>query len=171
MGVRNVKTLRDLPVRLLEREFGKTGRQLWNKANAIDPSEVVPYTEQKSISKEHTFPEDTLDLQLIRHQIVGMIDELAFELRQKKQLTSEIAIKIRYADFNTYTRQKKISYTANRRRLIDHATEMFDKLYHRRQMIRLSCVRHGTRLHGKDRKSTRLNSSHVAISYAVFCLQ
>src|SRR5690625_1307050 len=25
--------------------------------------------------------------------------------------------------------------------------------------------------HGKDRKSTRLNSSHVAISYAVFCLK
>src|SRR5439155_22981981 len=26
-------------------------------------------------------------------------------------------------------------------------------------------------VHGKDRKSTRLNSSHVAISYAVFCLK
>src|SRR5690625_5729050 len=26
-------------------------------------------------------------------------------------------------------------------------------------------------LHGRDRKSTRLNSSHVAISYAVFCLK
>src|SRR5256885_8421107 len=25
--------------------------------------------------------------------------------------------------------------------------------------------------HGKDRKSTRLNSSHLVISYAVFCLK
>src|SRR5690625_7016399 len=30
-------------------------------------------------------------------------------------------------------------------------------------------LRHG--LVGEDRKSTRLNSSHVAISYAVFCLK
>lgn len=153
MGVRNVKTLRELPVRLLEREFGKPGRQLWNKANAIDPSEVIPYTEQKSISKEHTFSEDTLDLRLIRHQIIGMIDDLAFELRQKKQLTSEVAIKIRYADFNTYTRQKKINYTANNRLLINHATELFDQLYQRRQLIRLIGVRLGKLLHGNDQIS------------------
>src|SRR5207253_3955746 len=31
--------------------------------------------------------------------------------------------------------------------------------------------RAGARASGKDRKSTRLNSSHVAISYAVFCLK
>src|SRR2546426_8939420 len=29
----------------------------------------------------------------------------------------------------------------------------------------------GERQHGKDRKSTRLNSSHLVISYAVFCLK
>src|SRR5690348_18108285 len=28
-----------------------------------------------------------------------------------------------------------------------------------------------TRMHGVDRKSTRLNSSHPSISYAVFCLK
>src|SRR5690606_40100432 len=30
---------------------------------------------------------------------------------------------------------------------------------------------HGEQFHSKDRKSTRLNSSHVKISYAVFCLK
>src|SRR5438874_3921561 len=30
---------------------------------------------------------------------------------------------------------------------------------------------HGHRERGEDRKSTRLNSSHVEISYAVFCLK
>src|SRR5437660_4962055 len=39
---------------------------------------------------------------------------------------------------------------------------------HQPEKIRGECnVLHG----GKDRKSTRLNSSHVAISYAVFCLK
>src|SRR2546430_7862229 len=31
--------------------------------------------------------------------------------------------------------------------------------------------RRGARTHGQDRKSTRLNSSHSQISYAVFCLK
>lgn len=150
MGVRKVSTLRELPVVVLEREFGKPGRQLWNKANAIDPSKVVPYTEQKSLSKEHTFPEDTLDLRFIRNKIIAMIDDLAFELRQKKQLTSEVAVKIRYADFNTYTRQTKISYTANNRILIDHVSQLFEKLYQRRQLIRLIGVRFGKLIHGSD---------------------
>src|SRR5207253_8178787 len=32
-------------------------------------------------------------------------------------------------------------------------------------------TRHPVEVGAKDRKSTRLNSSHVAISYAVFCLK
>src|SRR5207249_5823685 len=34
-----------------------------------------------------------------------------------------------------------------------------------------SCVPQGTEGSNPDRKSTRLNSSHVSISYAVFCLK
>lgn len=153
MGVRKVSTLRELPVVILEREFGRPGRQLWNKANAIDPSEVIPYTEQKSLSKEHTFPEDTLDLRFIRNKIIAMIDDLAFELRQKKQLTGEVAVKIRYADFNTFTRQTKINYTANNRILIDQVSQLFEKLYQRRQLIRLIGVRFGKLIHGSDQIS------------------
>src|SRR5439155_25943167 len=36
---------------------------------------------------------------------------------------------------------------------------------------RRRCARPGLRTAAPDRKSTRLNSSHVAISYAVFCLK
>lgn len=153
MGVREVRVLREVPVRLLEQEFGKQGRQLWHKANAIDPSEVIPYTEQKSISKESTFSEDTLDIEFVRHKIMRMVDDLAFELRQKNQLTSQVTVKIRYADFNTYTRQKKISYTANNRVLVDHLLELFKKLYQRRQLIRLIGVKFGGLVHGSDQLS------------------
>ena len=55
MGVKKIYTLSTVPVNLLEREFGKRGRELWNKANAIDTSPVVPYSEAKSISAERTF--------------------------------------------------------------------------------------------------------------------
>lgn len=141
MGVRKIHTLSEVPMRLLEREFGKTGRKLWESANAIDHTPIVPYRERKSISKERTFMEDTLDLRMIRDKLTGMVDALAFELRSKQKLTSVVTVKIRYADFNTYTRQKKIPYTANDRLLISYVKELFDELYERRQMIRLIGVK------------------------------
>ncbi len=141
MGVRQVKTLSQIPVRLLEREFGKFGRNLWEKANAIDSTPVIPYSEKKSISKERTFMEDTLDLQMIRHKLMGLVDKLAYELRNTYKLTSCVTVKIRYADFNTYTKQRRIAYTANDRQLICHTHELFDSLYDRRQLIRLIGVK------------------------------
>ncbi len=137
MGVRIVEKLAAIPVKLLEREFGKHGLSLWKKANAIDNSPVVPYNERKSISTERTFQTDTIDIRLLKDEITAMVTKLAYELRQSSKLTSCVTVKIRYTDFNTYTKQRRIAYTANDRTLIDHAHELFDRLYERRQLVRL----------------------------------
>jgi DNA polymerase IV len=148
MGVRTIRVLREIPHPLLEREFGKMGQYLWESANAIDRRQVIPYSEQKSMSKERTFSEDTLDMKFIRSMLGGMVDELAFDLRQDAKLTSCITVKIRYADFNTFTRQHRISYTAQTRTLIAHALELFDEVYERRQLIRLIGVKFSGLVHG-----------------------
>jgi DNA polymerase IV len=137
MGVRDIRTLSKIPVRLLEREFGLHGKSLWEKANAIDRTPVVPYTEQKSMSKERTFTEDTLDIHMIRSLLLDMGDKLAFELRNDKKLTSCLTVKIRYADFNTYTKQRSIPYTANDRVISRHILDLFEAVYEKRQLIRL----------------------------------
>ena len=137
MGVRTIRVLREIPHPLLEREFGKMGQFLWESANAIDRRQVVPYSEQKSMSKERTLSEDTLDMKFIRSLLGGMVDELAFDLRQDARLTSCITVKIRYADFNTFTKQRRIPYTAQTRQLITYALELLDEVYERRQLIRL----------------------------------
>jgi DNA polymerase-4 len=141
MGVRTVRVLSEMPPRLLQNAFGQAGITLWQKANAIDPSPVEPYQEQKSMSSERTLTEDTLDLQLVRKYLRDMCDKLAFELRQAERLSSCVTVKIRYADFNTFTRQKKIPYTSNQRELSRYTMELFDQLYERRQLIRLIGVR------------------------------
>jgi DNA polymerase-4 len=148
MGVRSIDTLSRIPVRLLEREFGKPGRTLWERANAIDPTPIVPYHEQKSISKERTFTEDTLDVRMMKHLLLDMADKLSFELRNSGKLASTITVKVRYADFNTYTRQKQISYTANDHILGEHVLDIFDRLYERRQLIRLIGVRYSGLVQG-----------------------
>ena len=137
MGVRKIKVLSELPVRLLEREFGKSGKKLWEKANGIDKSLVVPYSEQKSMSKERTFMEDTLDMRYIKNMIFKMVDQLAYELRSKDRLTSCVTVKLRHADFNTFTKQRRIPYSANEAVLSRHIMELFDSLNERRQLIRL----------------------------------
>jgi DNA polymerase IV len=153
MGVRHIHTLSKIPVRLLEREFGKPGKQLWEKANAIDDTPVVPYSEQKSMSKERTFTEDTLDIKKIRHLMLDMVDKLCFEMRSEQKLCSCVTVKIRYADFNTFTRQKKIPFTANHTEIGPQALELFDQLYERRQLIRLI----GVKFSGLVQGSLQLN--------------
>ena len=137
MGVRTIDMLSKIPVKLLQREFGKTGIALWKKANAIDNSLVIPFNEKKSLSTERTFQKDTIDIRKLKTVLVNMVSKLAFDLRTSKKLTSCICVKIRYSDFNTYTRQKKIAYTANDKVLSECVNKLFDELYQRRQLIRL----------------------------------
>jgi len=141
MGVRTIGALRQVPPELLQRAFGKPGLDLWRKANAIDERPVVPYRDRQSISTERTFQTDTIDTAFLRDRLTDMVTHLAFELRQQQRLTACIAVKIRYTDFNTFTRQRRIPYTASDRILIRHAHELFGQLYQRRQLVRLAGVR------------------------------
>jgi DNA polymerase-4 len=149
MGVRTIKILSEIPVPLLEREFGQSGRLLSLHANAIDTSPVVPYHEVKSISKERTFEQDTLNMLQIRIILLDMTEKLAFELRDTGKLCSVVTVKIRYADFNTFSRQCKISHTSLDKQLWKIVLELFDKLYDRRQLIRLIGVKFSGLVYGK----------------------
>ena len=148
MGVRKIKTLSEVPPKLLEREFGKSGRKLWEKSHAIDNTPIVPYSEQKSMSNERTFTEDTLNISYIRNMMLKMVDELSFDLRAANKLCSCVTVKIRYADFNTYTKQTHLYYTANENVLAKHVCELFDQLYERRQLIRLVGVKYSGLVEG-----------------------
>jgi DNA polymerase-4 len=66
-----------------------------------------------------------------------MCSRLAFQLRSAGKLTSCVTLKIRYSDFQTYTQQRKIPYTANDRTLRRQVEEIFQRLYQRRQRVRL----------------------------------
>ena len=70
-----------------------------------------------------------------------MTEKIAFELRSKNKLTGCISVKIRYSDFQTEQKQVSINYTAADHDLILKAKELFDKLYSRRQLIRLIGIR------------------------------
>lgn len=141
MGVIKVQTLQQMPVNLIENVLGKNGRSIWQKAHGVDHSPVVPYSEQKSMSSERTFSQDTADLTQLKNVLIGMTERLAFKLRKQRKLTACITVKIRYSDFDTQSMQCRISYTSSDHLLIAKVKELFDKLYHRRMLIRLIGIR------------------------------
>ena len=141
MGVGIVRTLRDIPRPLLERAFGKNGTMLYQRARGKDDREVVPHGRQKSISTERTFHEDTMDVVWLKSLLTKMVEKVALELRQTRQLTSCISVKIRYANFETTTKQARIPFTASDQDLLDKALLLFDRLYTRRVRLRLIGVK------------------------------
>ena len=148
MGIRTVRTLREMPVRMLQSAFGKNGTDLWNKANGIDYAPVVPHSEQKSMSTESTFSTDTIDVKKLKSILIAMVEKLTFKLRKEQQLTSCITVKIRYSNFDTETKQAHMAYTSSDQALIRMALELFEKLYTRRMLLRLVGVRFSSLVHG-----------------------
>jgi len=153
MGIVHVGTLSQMPLKVLERTFGKSGVMLWERANGIDLRPVVPYSEQKSLSKEITFEQDTTDVTLLRRILGSLTEQLAYDLRKMGQCTSCITVKLRYSNFDTHTRQISIPASASDHRLIPAVHELFEKLYDRRLLIRLIGVRFSKLLQGQEQLS------------------
>ncbi len=153
MGVRTVETLRAMPLKFLISAFGKNGISLWNKAHGVDESPVVPYMEQKSISTECTFDQDTIDVKRLKSILIAMVEKVAFQMREQHKLASCVTVKIRYSNFDTETKQVQIPYTASDHVLLRVVTELFNKLYNRRMLIRLVGVRLSGLVHGSHQIS------------------
>jgi DNA polymerase IV len=148
MGIVTIGTLRHIPQEMMEKVLGKNGIVLWEKANGIDNTPVQPYSEQKSMSSERTFEQDTIDVDYMNRVLVGMVERLTFDLRKNEKLTSCITLKIRYSNFDTFTLQKRIPYTAFDHVLIAEAKDLFKRLYQRRMLIRLIGVKFSGLVYG-----------------------
>jgi DNA polymerase IV len=141
LGVKKISSIQDMPMEIMQKVFGVNGVNIWKKANGIDTSPVVPYRERKSISTERTFDKDTIDVQKLEGLMTAMAENLVFQLRRGNKLTACITVKIRYSDFQTYTLQKQIPYSAADHLVLPIVLELFRKLYNRRMLVRLIGVR------------------------------
>lgn len=141
LGVEKVKVIQEMPVEMMISVLGLNGKTIWRRANGIDNPPLIPFHERKSISTERTFNKDTIDVKKLNETIFAMAENLAYQLRKGDKLASGISVKIRYSDFNTYTKQIKIPYTSADHIIIPTVLELFKKLYQRRLLIRLVGVK------------------------------
>ena len=141
LGIKQIKTVQDMPMDLMQRVLGKNGLTIWKKANGIDNSPVIQYHERKSISTERTFDRDTTDIAKLKSILMAMTENLAYQLRRGNKLTACVTFKIRYSDFQTYTQQKRIPYSAMDHVIIPIVMDLFRNLYNRRLLVRLIGVK------------------------------
>lgn len=141
LGIRQVKTIQEMPMDIMQRVLGSNGQVIWKRANGIDNTPVIPFHDRKSISTERTFDRDTIDVIKLRGILLAMTENLAYQLRRGDKLTACIAVKIRYSDFNTYSKQLRIPYTSADHVLIPKILDLFNGLYNKRMLVRLIGIR------------------------------
>ena len=165
MGITNIGVLSQMPLRMLEKTFGKLGTTLWERANGIDHSPIVPYHDPKSASKEITFEKDTTDVDFLRRVLVKLVEELCYDLRKSGFCACCITVKIRYSNFDTFTKQLNIQMSASDLVMIKHVIELFNRLYERRILIRLVGVRFNKLVRGTEQLNLFDGSSKMAPLY------
>ena len=165
MGITNIGVLSQMPLRMLEKTFGKLGTTLWERANGIDHSPIIPYHDPKSASKEITFEKDTTDVDFLRRVLVKLVEELCYDLRKSGFCACCITVKIRYSNFDTFTKQLNIQMSTSDLVMIKHVIELFNRLYERRILIRLVGVRFNKLVRGTEQLNLFDGGSKMAPLY------
>jgi DNA polymerase-4 len=141
LGIKKIYTIQQFPEDMMVSVLGKNGSMIWRSAQGIDDRPVIAFNERKSISTERTFDKDTIDVAKLKSILIAMTENLAFQLRRGDKLTGCISVKIKYSDFNTFTKQARISYCSADHILTPNILDIFQKLYNRRLLVRLIGIR------------------------------
>ncbi len=109
MGIRTIGELASLPLEKLVGEFGQSyGSYLYEASRGIDESELVTHWDPKSISKETTFQRDIDNWQWIARNLAELTRDTVISMKEEGYRGRTVTVKIRFADFKTYTRAKTL---------------------------------------------------------------
>ncbi len=152
----NLKTIGELasiPPKLLEISFGKVGPLLHDRANGLDDRKVVAEERAaQSIGREITLKEDTIDPEYLEATLHYLTEKVTKNLRKEGLEARTVTVKLRYADFVTFTRSRTLSTPSDLEcEIFPVVISLFRKLYTRRLKVRLLGVslanfRRGTQL-------------------------
>jgi len=136
-GIYTVGDIAKLPMEYFATDFGKSGMDLWKKANGEGTEYLTIEREQKSMSKETTFETDVIDKDLMERTLFELTGKVAQTLRNHNFMASTISIKLRYSDFQTIDRAKTIPPTDDDKIIYETALDLFRKAFTRRVSVRL----------------------------------
>jgi DNA polymerase-4 len=109
LGLRTVADIAHTPVVTLQRALGESsGSAIHQLAWGEDSREVISDESEKSISAAETFAYDMDESEEILTELMRLTERATYRLRRAGMRASTISIKVRFADFKTITRSKKI---------------------------------------------------------------
>jgi DNA polymerase IV len=113
LGIKTLGELAKMRPSTLKNRFGTFGEELHRLARGIDDRAVLPPGEAKSISRETTFPEDISDHEFLMATLRYLTERVGADLREQGKQARCVAIKVRYEDFTTITRQRTLRQTTD----------------------------------------------------------
>ncbi len=117
--------------------YGKYGIDLWRKANGEGAEYLTVQRERKSISKETTFDKDVIDDEFISKSLFELTGKVCQTMRNHGWIAATVNIKLRYSDFQTFTRSRTIKPTDDDKIVFDTAWQLLNKAYTSETAIRL----------------------------------
>lgn len=138
LGLQTIGDLAAISADRLERRFGKHGRSMHRRAQGIDPRPVGRDRTRKSVSKERTFSENLTEPKELARRLWRLSQKVGRRLQAKKLVAGTIAIKLRYGDFTTLTRQRSLSRPTDHDKLIYRvALDLLKAAWDRDRPVRL----------------------------------
>ena len=149
MGIKTVRDLAALPRDLLEEVFGKWGSGLYFKARGICESPVLRRDDARSISRETTLEEDSIDPGFLESTLSYLVEKTVAQLREADLHARCVTLKLRYSDFTTVNRSHTLTEATHEDHVVfDTAAALFRKLFTRRTRVRLIGVALSSLSHG-----------------------
>ncbi|WP_258069605.1 DNA polymerase IV [Arthrobacter sp. SX1312] len=151
IGIRTVQDVAHTPVATLRRLLGASGEHVHHLAWGRDPRRVVVSRPEKSIGAEETFSRDVEDSDVLRRELLRLAHRTATRLRASGHRAGSVALKLRYEDFSTLTRSKKLDEPVdNANALYRAATALLAGLGDRPMAVRLIGLRAESLVTGGD---------------------
>ena len=139
-GLETIGDVARRDVAWMETRFGSAGRHLWELAQGIDPREVVPDREAKSVGAEDTFDEDVTGLDALSPYIHSQALRVGRRMRRAGVKGRVVQLKVKFSDFTLITRRTTLpAPTDDGQTLYRVARELLEKA-HEDKPVRLTGV-------------------------------
>lgn len=108
---------------------GNQARRIWELARGIDERPVEPDRQIQSVGNEETYESDVEDPVVIDLELHYFANRVAKRLRKYGLMGHTVSIKVRYNDFKTVSRQKRLDSSTDQERVIyDTSVLLWNKL-------------------------------------------
>jgi len=128
LGVSTLGQLAALPLDTVQRRVGRaSGSSLWERARGVDTAPVTVPGAPRSVSREETFARDVAQRDALHARVAELASDVGVRLRTGGWTARTVALKLRYSDFTTITRQETLaSSTATDTTVRDAALALLD---------------------------------------------